>query len=119
MFIKLKNNYNNFICIDINEIRNANVIIEDLTDEVICYYVEVFTKSKEIFKTDTVRGEIDDYMKCLKREDIQEILTATLCYVLNDTDDAELNRLKIASLATAIYLITDTVGKQLASDMGI
>lgn len=103
----------------INEISNATISIENLEDGDISFYVEVLTKSNEVLKTDSVNGTLDDYMEYLKEEEIKEILTATLCYVLSDTDDDELNRLKISSLAFAVYSITHDVGKELADDMGI
>lgn len=119
MFIKLKNTSGNYIAVNTKDISNAMIIIEDLKNGNISYHVEILTKSNVTFKSDTVSGELDDYMEYLSREDINEILTATLCYVLNDTNDSELTRLKISSLAFAIYSITHTTGQQLAYDMGI
>lgn len=119
MFIKLKNNYNNYLVININEISSANVVIENLTDTEITYYVQILTKSNQMFKTDTVNCEMDDYMKDLNKENLKELLTSILCYVLNDTDDEELNRLKMNSLAFAIYLAMESIGIQLAYDINI
>lgn len=107
------------MAMNISEISSSNVIIEELTDNDISYHVQILTKSSQIFKTDTVNCEIDDYMKDLTREEIKEVLTATLCYVLNNNEDEDLNRIKINSLAFAVYLVSGTVGLQFACDLKI